>query len=177
MRYLIALAALLAFNPTHAGIIDFQDVSTMEDLTELESGDFRFTADCCFGVRYYVTPGDTTLALVNGMKAITMESISGAAFSLSSFDSAGYYTVGGIDLTGYLAGGGTVQTNLEYGGSWSTLELDDTWQNLLRVEFLVPGTPTQIDNIIASTVVPTPTTAWLFGAGLLGLLGMSRAKK
>lgn len=177
MRYFIAFAALLALNSAHSAIIDFEDVPAMEDLTELESGDFRFTADCCFNVNYSATPGANRLALVNGMKTITMESVSGAAFSLSSFDSAGYYTLGGINLTGYLAEGGTVQTNLEYGGNWSTLDLDNTWQNLLQVEFQAAGTPTVIDNIIASQVVPIPAAAWLFGSALLGLLGIKGRKK
>jgi hypothetical protein len=34
------------------------------------------------------------------------------------------------------------------------------------------------DNIIASTaVVPVPTAVWLFGSGLLGLIGVTRRKK
>lgn len=34
-----------------------------------------------------------------------------------------------------------------------------------------------IDNLSADAVVPVPAAAWLFGAGLVGLIGIARRKK
>lgn len=35
---------------------------------------------------------------------------------------------------------------------------------------------TAIDNVVASTVVPVPAALWLFGSGLIGLIGLTRQK-
>ena len=46
-----------------------------------------------------------------------------------------------------------------------------------RIEVIAPGSRVELfDNIAfgAATVVPIPAAVWLFGSGLLGLIGVAR---
>ena len=71
----------------------------------------------------------------------------------------------------------TIQT-----GSWVAL-LSDVTQLGLNMDVLysggVPGDMTGIDNVVLSGVpgVPIPASVWLFGSGLLGLIGIARRKQ
>ena len=49
--------------------------------------------------------------------------------------------------------------------------------NLTSVDFTtVGGQSAGIDNIVVSSV-PLPAAVWLFGSGLLGLIGIAKSKK
>ena len=56
---------------------------------------------------------------------------------------------------------------------FSRLQLD-----IQRIELIhVTGDWLAIDNVTYSTVVPIPSAVWLFGSGLIGLIGIARRKK
>jgi len=50
------------------------------------------------------------------------------------------------------------------------------WDNLLYVEWVQEADFHQFDNIVVS-VSSIPAAIWLFGSGLLGLIGIARRKK
>jgi len=52
-----------------------------------------------------------------------------------------------------------------------------TGANLVANPILTGLTQSEIDSIVNFTVVPIPAAAWLFGSGILGLIGMARRKK
>ena len=67
--------------------------------------------------------------------------------------------------------------------SWVTVEFDDAWNSVYSIElseyfycsFGCAWVPNAIDNFSA-TVVPIPAAVWLFGSGLIGLIGVARRK-
>ena len=124
-----------------------------------------------------------------------------APFSLFSIDFGEIVKTGDVDdvvvadsvlVTGNLIGGGTVSSTVDLdlisdgiGGAddFETFLFDSQWSNLWYVKFyatrqVADGTLTYVnfDNIVVSTV-PIPPAIWLFGSGLLGLVGMARRKK
>jgi hypothetical protein len=106
---------------------------------------------------------------------LVLEESSGSLFSLTSVYTSSRsnlpYTV-----TGFLADGGQVQ--LVATGLEETLEFDEQWSGLIRLEFGnsgSEGTGQEIDNIVLTTV-PIPAAAWLFGTAIAGL-GWIRRKQ
>ena len=84
-----------------------------------------------------------------------------------------------INWTGLPSTGGTTPSDLQ---RQSTMLIDWTGvdaTNIIRLDFRVDGVAnldSTIDNITLSSI-PIPPTIWLFGSGLLGLVGISRRKK
>ena len=125
----------------------------------------------------------------------------GQAFTVD-FDWKGTNGIGGvIDIRVFseLSGGGVSKTDILAGGTGAGLTADWTnfgLQNLVTgpdvsggvtVEFTAicgadPGcfSNLAIDNVIVTAdvpAVPVPAAVWLFGSGLLGLVGVARRKK
>lgn len=109
---------------------------------------------------------------------------SGGAFSISSIDFSNLNTgsdVGSIDITGFLSGGGIVtQTFDPIVDLWTTV----TFTGFEALSSLTIGAATNgaslaMDNLAVMVVnaVPIPPAFYLFGSGLLGLIGISRGKQ
>jgi hypothetical protein len=126
--------------------------------------------------------------------------VNGGAFSFLSIDfgellRAGDFAENAVPnsvlITGTLNGGGTVSTTINIdlisdgiGGvdDFQSFSFDSQWGNLLSVNFnaspqvaSIYGTKLNFDNIVVSNV-PIPPALWLFGSGLLGLIGVARKK-
>jgi len=140
-----------------------------------------------------------TLFSPENVETVTLETL--FSFSLSSIDLGEFVKNGSefeivvadsVLVTGHLSGGGTVSTTLNLDllsdgndgvADFQTFSFDPTWTDLLFVEFYATRqvhdlavTGVSFDNIVVSTV-PIPPAAWLFGSGLLGLIGVARRKK
>ncbi len=101
-------------------------------------------------------------------------------FSLHSFNAASLTRFGTVEgepftLTGNLNGGGTVTETFTTLGNyqWDLFTLPSEWQNLDSVDFLATNFFLNLDNISVSQV-PVPAAVWLFGSGLIGLIGMTK---
>ena len=86
-----------------------------------------------------------------------------------------------IDFTGYLDGGGTVTRSFTLDGIFSTgsgfeLLVFSGFENLTHVEWDNMDPFHQFDDIVVETV-PIPAAAWLFGSGLLVMLGLARKRR
>ncbi len=60
-----------------------------------------------------------------------------------------------------------------------TPSFSELWNNVYTSEVRILGGPRMIagiDNYRAASVVPVPAAVWLFGSGLLGLIGVARRK-
>ena len=90
--------------------------------------------------------------------------INGIAFgSFTGLGASGPTLVGSLSFTGMATGTSllTMFDNDHPAGSW----------------FANDGSPIIMDYIGSSVVIPIPAAVWLFGSGLLGLVGMARRKK
>lgn len=128
------------------------------------------------------------------------EAVAGGSITIS-FDYRGTQSIGGVifaELFSELDGGGVSKTELLFGGP--LFGAGETWQNALITTTLgsdvAGGVTLQLksacgadagcvsdayfDNvqmlIEAPAAVPVPAAAWLFGSGLLGLVGVARRK-
>ena len=108
-------------------------------------------------------------------------------FSLISFDLGEYSSYSSNDsvtITGYKNSGTQITETFQLdslfdglGGinDFQSITLDANWNNLTRVEF--DSSAYSLDNIqLDINQVPVPTAVWLFGSGLLGLIGVARRK-
>lgn len=131
---------------------------------------------------------ETTIA--GGHDDTILSKADGSVFNLFQFDFAGYTDelnpslLYEEDLTiiGTLFGGGDIEDTCVSDGSigFQTCQLaqGEGWYGLTSVTFQHSGTGTYqgafaLDNIQVS-VVPVPAAVWLFGSGLLGLVGVAR---
>ena len=106
--------------------------------------------------------------------AASVRFTSGGLFDLLSFESIQWSPGVGEFLTVTSSAGGSVSfdtsaTHLFSGTLWSGLSWIDFSSN---ASIGGPG----LDTLSVSTV-PLPATIWLFGSGLVGLIGLSRRKK
>jgi hypothetical protein len=158
------------------------------DLTAADTMDTVVCSSCQAG---HVTMGGGSS---NGIGTYTY---AGSAIDLSS------YTLLGFDWGADLAGAGvdiivSDGTNTSTAASWSSLAatggsapgdlvaqalMGIAWGSVnssavTGIQFVVTGVQNMdsiIDNVTA--VVPVPAAVWLFGSGLLGLIGIARRKK
>lgn len=123
---------------------------------------------------------------------VVLTSVSGAAFSLSSFDFAGFPNGNEIafTVTGSLAGGGNIVANFTPDGivdgvggrpDFETFALGAGWNNLTSVTWSHTGAGTTqglfgLDNINTNPV-PEPGTVALFALGVLGVAGVARRRR
>lgn len=186
---LCAVLTLLSFN-VHAVTIDFESLeqagtgqpihgsSYMEDdfTITVASGNLHTNA---LGNPLYI---DST-AMFFGLQGVdgTLTADLGSAFSLSSIDLRKVNLIPGptstLTFTGFLLGGGTVTQDFTLSGntSFNTFNFDSRFDNLTKVVWRNSDPFHEFDNIVVSTV-PVPAAVWLFGSGLLGLIGLSRRR-
>ena len=109
------------------------------------------------------------------------------AFNLLSIDATDLLfppdvgtTPGNLHIEGGRFGSGSpVSVVLDLSAEWATYTLPETFTNLEGVIFRVEGVNARslaIDNIVIEAV-PVPAAFWLFGSGLVGLIGVARRKK
>jgi len=100
--------------------------------------------------------------------------------SLMSFDIDTLLQTGGASITAVSAGQDLTFDNTGrlfgqfYDGNNNLVEYDPVTLSIINQTSLSGGRTT---GLAAISAVPLPATAWLFGTGLLGLIGMSRRKK
>jgi hypothetical protein len=110
----------------------------------------------------------------------TLTLVGGGPFSLSSIDFSNMTIgsdVGTINITGFFSGGGsTTQTFDPTVDVWTTAAFTG-FEDLssLTIAAATIGANLAMDNIVV-TAVPVPAAIWLFGSGLLGLIGIARIK-
>ena len=116
---------------------------------------------------------------------VTLTRSDGGPFSIHSFDATDVYIDSQFipnlvfEVTGTLAGGGVISTRFttDSDHAFETFDFDlSTWSNLLSVSF-VGNEHGAYDNIVVSaaapSTVPLPAAIWLFGTGLIGLVGFA----
>ncbi len=195
------IAAPMAAN---AAIIDFEDISIPASSISgpsQTSGGYSFvntttTNDDILAVRLSsacaggcVDNGTQYLAVFNsdqtGPFEVEMTRNGGGLFDLLSFDFASLFKfvpASGTEVLDVIAtapGGVTVSQRFNYdniGDEFQIAMLGSQFSGLQSVlfssQFIFPA----YDNIEVSAV-PIPAAVWLFGSGLLGLVGIARRKK
>ena len=111
-----------------------------------------------------------------------LKKTSGDTFDLLSIDLTESTTTAAsstITFTGNVFGGGTVTEPIDLDGTFGFETLTFTgFTNLTSVTWVNTFDYHSFDNIVLDTSsVPVPAAAWLFGSGLVGLLGVARRKK
>jgi len=195
-----ACLVVISFN-TNASLIDFEDLGVLPgnqistaNFATITSGGFDFTpgssfitfADMHVSNNHGNTVGSTTELSSHG--DLLMTENGGGTFDLVSFLlGSAFIEIESFTVVGTLSGGGTVSQTFNLDGNTATLELfnlNSSFTSLIEVNWLHLGGNQGIfnvdnilvDNIIASAV-PVPPALWLFGSGLLGLVGMARRRK
>ena len=188
-----AIISIVAL-PIHAALIDFEGASGVAPIGEfLDVGDYRFTlTGGGSGVLVIITSSniieaDTTKLFATNHSEITMTRIDGGAFNLLSLDISGSWVdpedwrrwADSVDI---IAGAST--TNVVLDGTPATYQnivlnyLDVTnvqFDPIINDNLAANSYEFVIDNLSVSAV-PVPTAVWLFGSGLLVLIGIARRK-
>ncbi len=140
-----------------------------------------------------VVGNQTSRAMVeaSGQSDFDMTLASGDPFDLLSFDAgsrkgSASLIATGIRLTGFINGGGMVTTDIALNGDLFENFSLTGFLNLASVSWLalnplasVPNPQFVFDNVVinnAPSAVPVPAAVWLFGTGILGLIGFSKRK-
>ena len=187
---LCAVLCLLSFNVL-AVQIDFEDLalpgtgSTPRGPSYSKDG---FTISVANGELYTHNSDDPgyrgSTAMYFGLQGVdgTLTANHGGAFTLKSIDLAEVNSGNAeFTFTGYLQGGGTVTryvrldgvyTQGPLGSGFETFDFTD-FQNVTSVVWQNSKPFHQFDNIV---VTPIPAAVWLFGSGLLGLVGLARRR-
>jgi len=74
---------------------------------------------------------------------------------------------------------GSDNTGMSISSTYSFYGFESLDTSIAKVRLILRGgisNPVYFDNLITETVVPIPSAAWLFGSGLLGLVGLARRK-
>lgn len=191
----------------HAAVVDFEDVGVISGAqvvytSPVVSGGFEY------GIgplnNYYndlhinsVTSfpyNGTTVGLTHSDAVLTQ--VGGGAFSIQSFDFAGFPGYeGSFCVKGSFLEGGTITANFTPDGSvdgiggvadFQTFSLGSEWTNLTKVYWIYSGDVFALDNFrvdgyarqnVINTQVPEPATMLLLGFGIIGLAGVRRFKQ
>ncbi len=186
MRILGATLAVTSFN-VHAVTIQFDSLAHDDDLQTYHGNSYTEAGFTLSGVPLYSNGmqhgnylGSTGLSFGNQGVTGTLTADSGNPFTVASID-LGEVDLGeqSITFTGNLQGGGTTMTtfvkNSLQNPGFETFFFDSTFTNLVSLEWMNSGPYFhQFDNIV---VTPVPAAAWLFGSGLLGLMGITRRRR
>ncbi len=123
---------------------------------------------------------------IDSLEPIVLSQIGGGSFSIFSFDATDVFTDSFyipnlvFEVTGVLAGGGTLSASFTSDSStaFETFTFGSEWTDLASVTF-IGNEHGAYDNIVVSSnlVVPLPAAVWLFGSGLITLLGFAKSRK
>ena len=174
--------------------IDFEEWSKYTLTNSFTSKGYKFVNDNSSLVIHshdLITPGyGYDLAIDNfgtGLNGVIITNESGASFSLERFDAASYELNGTNIYTDYLAIGTRASDGSQISfvfdaNEGMTTYLPEGFSLLSSLSFYAPERINNIaagfhlDNIILSAV-PIPASVWLFGSGLVCLLGISKRKQ
>ena len=107
---------------------------------------------------------DAVVAALNPAGALRVgEEVIDTLNPLQEFFNVGYGSTG----NGALAAVDIVQAGIDVG----------TWANLGAANLLYNGDERTYATFTEVSAIPVPAAVWLFGSGLLGLVGMARRKK
>ena len=192
----LSSASLLAATfSVDAAVIDFESLEHVSpgvnnlDSPYLEAG-YSFvdevTPNNTFGVYGTLNTnfsGSTALfnRNTNGVTRLTRQD--GTAFNLFSIDLAelnGDVTPPEqlqVTFTGLFSGGGTIEQTFTLDGNAFGAEtfFFTDFSNLASVSWAQETPFHQFDNVVVNAV-PVPAAVWLFGSGLLGLIGFARSR-
>lgn len=174
--------------------INFEEWTEYTLVNSFTSNGYQFVNDNSSLVIHshdIITPGyGYDLAIDNfgtGLNGVIITSEIGAAFSLEQFDAASYELNGTNIYTDYLAIGTRASDGSQVSFAFDANEGMTTYltEDFTLLSSLVFYAPERIDNIAAGfhldnivlSAVPIPAAIWLFGSGLLCLLGIARRKK
>ena len=173
--------------------IDFEEWSEYTLTSSFTSNGYQFVNDNASLVIHshdIITPNyGYDLSIDNygtGLNGVIITSESGASFSLEQFDAASYELNGTNIYTDYLALGTRASDGSQVSFVFDANEGMTTYstEDFLLLSSLAFYAPERIDNIAAGfhldniilSAVPIPASAWLFGSGLVCLLGISKRK-
>ena len=193
----LAVSTLILSSSVNSAILDFDVlISSGSGLTYVgdsytEDG-FSLTAipcaSCTNGFYAYQTEslqytGSPGLVRADVSGGIVLENDLGNSFDLISIDlsSGDQNHTGLIPVAFYGSVGGDVVTqvfwfNSDLDGVSTTFTFNDSFKNITTLYWEQGAIYHQFDNIVLSSV-PVPAGAWLFGSGLIGLIGIARRKK
>ena len=153
----------------------------------LSSGGSSFCGPDC--------PNNGTNHLLSHGDQFDIVESSASLFSLSQFDGAETHEgitslyAEQIRVVGTYGGGGTVTADFtldwfqdgdDAGNDFQTFFLPSSFTGLSSVTFSGIGVNStdyfSLDNVVLNSAVPVPAAAWLFGSGLIGLIGIARRK-
>lgn len=110
----------------------------------------------------------------------TLTQLNGGTFDLFSIDFGDVYNTGvsqNISINAVTNSGSLLSTVVSTDSIIGLETFILNWSNILSASWTeTSGSYLQLDNISVSSV-PVPAAVWLFGTGLVGLIGVARRKK
>lgn len=158
-------------------IIDFQSVATNASVTTYSEDGFTLTGS--FFLNTNVAGGNPGPRMDVGT-TFSLGASDGSAFNLLGFDAREAILFDGGStwrVTGIFDAGGSIIQDFNVSSSYQTFT-PSGFEKLTSVSFspLTEGSLAAFDNFEVEAV-PIPAAVWLFGSGLLGLVGIARRKK
>ncbi len=191
MKFFLATLVVFFTHSINAAIITFDEFEIPGRLSAsfsepVDIGAYRFTpVDGSFGLSVInfaaqdlpSYSGSAGISTANGSN-IVLTRIDGQAFSALSLDIDQVFALDldiSFELTGALAGGGLITQTFSPDTSIGYESLILTGFSNITSLRLGTASLANWDNINL-TPVPLPSVIWLFGSGLLGLLGIARRR-
>ncbi|TCK17584.1 putative secreted protein [Thiogranum longum] len=168
----VANAALVNF--TIDGTVNTDPLVSDPSFNGTALGDLTLSASGQFDDSAFTGPGEGTI-LFNNLSGNSLTILFGGLSFLNSADVN--YTSTDPSLAPRLSLSGGALTELNYGGNAGSSSLTSVLLNVDAIDDsfnFVNATWTGIT--LTPTAVPVPAAVWLFGSGLLGLVGVARRK-
>ena len=189
------LSSLVLPISVNAALLDFEGMNNSVTTYSADGYNFEFSFSGWF-IGQYVSYNNNGTTVLNGQGAYSVTGLgnyvdisltNGSTFDVSMFDASimhNSFSSGSLFVTGLLSGGGTVTETVSLSNTYNTYSLPSAFTDLTSIRFgEMGGSPDwlgsagiSIDNIQFSTV-PIPPALWLFGSGLLVLIGLTRRRK
>ena len=188
----MALLTLAATTSLNAAIIDFEEIDNTSKVTtgpSLDTQGFNlFNSSAGIGSilhwesssPYNADPSGVTFSHNYSSTTTTLTQLNGGAFNLFSIDFGDVFNSGvsqNISINAVTNSGSLLSTVVSTDSIIGLETFNLNWSNVLSASWTeTSGSYLQLDNISVSAV-PVPAAVWLFGSGLIGLIGVARGKK
>ena len=178
---LLISTALLVSTPTYAATVNFHPTipGTAVSIDNLEFGGQLWTINFVRDSYNDLTANgtDTSLFPTFGSESDSIALNDAINVELNNAGATSVGTISGSDNYGVawrVFGGVTIDPRIDTRRSWFDMIEPDIWvTNTINQSYLLDQ-----DNMFATaSPVPIPAGVWLFGSGLIGLIGISRRKK